>query len=174
MKRRRTGRTDYRQRLSILRSGKPRLVIRRSNKHFTAQLVKYDEDGDEVAEGAHSSELEDYGWKGATGNTSAAYLTGHLLGTRAKDTEAVLDLGMQKVDEGSNVFAVAAGARDAGLEVPVGDDVVPDDDRIRGEHVAAYADEGDFSGYEDRGLDPADLPDHFDETRDTIAKEAQE
>lgn len=173
MKRRRTGRTDYRQRLDILRSGKPRLVIRRTNKHFTAQLVRYDEDGDEVDASAHSNELRDHGWKAATGNTSAAYLTGYLLGTRTGDVESVLDLGMEKVDEGSSIFAVAAGARDAGIDVTVGDDVVPSEDRIRGEHIAAYADEGDFSSYEERGLDPADLPEHFEETRDNIAQEAQ-
>lgn len=174
MKRRKEGRTDYRQRLALLRSGKSRLVVRRSNQHFTAQLVQYAEDGDEVVTSAHSSELRDFGWKGATGNTSAAYLTGYLLGTRADTEEAVLDIGMQQADRGANIFAVALGAQEAGLFIPVGDSVAPSEERIRGEHIAAYADEGNFTRYEERGLNPADLPDHFEETKEEIAQEAEE
>jgi len=174
LKRRKEGRTDYRQRLDLIKSWKPRLVVRRSNKHFTAQLIDYSEGGDEVLTGVHSNELRDYGWKASTSNTSAAYLTGFLLGSRAENVEAVLDLGLHKVDPGSNLFAVAIGARDAGVEVPVGDDVVPSEERVRGEHVADYADEGDFSSYEERGLDPAELPEHFEEVKSAIEQEVQE
>ena len=48
---------------------------------------------------------------------------------------------------------------------------IPEEERIRGEHVANYAESLDaeevakkFSKYFERGLDPKDLPENFDET----------
>lgn len=171
LRRREEGRTDYRQRPELLKSFKPRLVVRRSNKHFTAQLVEYGEDGDEVQESAHSSELEGFGWLGSTGNTPAAYLTGFLLGKRSGEVEATLDVGLNKVSPGSSLFAVAEGARDAGVDVSVGEEVLPSEGRTRGEHIAEYADEGPFSDYEERGLDPSELPGHFDEVKKNLGEE---
>ena len=173
MRRRREVRTDYHQRLRLLKSGDPRLVARRSNAHVTAQFVAPGSAGDETLAHAHSSDLAAFGWEAPTGNLPAAYLTGLLAGRRAQDAEidtAVLDIGMNTATPGSKLFAVQEGAIDAGVEIPHNESVFADWERTRGEHIAAYAAErseplygGDF--------DAADLPDHFDAVRAAIMEE---
>ena len=137
-KRRQEGRTDYSQRLSLLKSGKPRLVVRKSNSNTQVQLVVQGDDGDETLAHAHTLELEDYGWSAPTGNLPAAYLAGYLAGERALEhhDEAVLDVGLHPVTPQNRVFAALKGAVDAGLDVPHGDDVLPEWSRVRGEHIA--------------------------------------
>ncbi|PSP54815.1 50S ribosomal protein L18 [Halobacteriales archaeon QS_1_67_19] len=170
MRRRREVRTDYHQRLRLLKSGKPRLVARKSNKHTTAQLVTPGPDGDETIASAHSSDLADHGWEAPTGNLPAAYLTGFLAGKRALEAdveEAVLDIGLNTATPGNKVFAVQEGAIDAGLEIPHNEDVLAEWPRNRGEHIAEYAaqlDEPLYSG----DFDATELPEHFDEVRDTL------
>ncbi len=170
MRRRREVRTDYHQRLRLLKSGKPRLVARKSNKHTTAQLIVPGTQGDETIASAHSSDLAEYGWEAPTGNLPAAYLTGLLAGQRAVDAgleEAVLDIGLNTASPGNRVFAVQEGAIDAGLEIPHSDSVLADWSRTRGEHIAEYAeslDEPLYSG----DFDATELPEHFDEVREAI------
>lgn len=137
-RRRREGKTDYRQRLALLKSGKPRLVVRRTTKNVVAQFVTYDPEGDRVVAQAEALELEDLGWDGYTSNTPSAYLTGLLAAQRSREAgvdEAVLDLGLQKPAKGGVVFAVLRGALDAGVEVPHGDGVFPAEERLRGAHI---------------------------------------
>ena len=173
MRRRREVRTDYHQRLRLLKSGKPRLVARKSNKHTTAQLITPGPQGDETLASAHSSDLAEYGWEAPTSNISAAYLTGLLAGTRAVEAgleEAVLDIGLNTATPGNKVFAVQEGAIDAGLEIPHNDDVFADWQRTRGSHIAEYAetlDEGLYSG----DFDATEIPDHFDEVRERLEDE---
>jgi large subunit ribosomal protein L18 len=169
MRRRREARTDYHQRLRLLKSGKPRLVARKSNSHVRAQLVVTGPQGDETIASAHSEDLEEYGWEAPTGNMPTAYLTGLLAGLRAQDEgldEAVLDIGLNSPTPGSKVFAVQEGAIDAGLDIPHNDDVLAEWPRTRGEHIAEYADQQDglYSGE----FDATDLPAHFDEMRETL------
>ncbi|MEM4925679.1 MAG: hypothetical protein QW448_04015, partial [Thermofilaceae archaeon] len=62
---------------------------------------------------------------------------------------------------------------DAGLSIPIGDEVLPSDERVRGEHIANYASTLSekshiFSRYIERGLNPSDLPKHFDEVKEAI------
>ncbi|WP_276272528.1 50S ribosomal protein L18 [Haloarcula litorea] len=170
MRRRREARTDYHQRLRLLKSGKPRLVARKSNKHVRAQLVTLGDNGDRTLAAAHSSDLEEYGWEAPTGNMPAAYLTGLLAGLRAQDAgveEAVLDIGLNTPTPGSKVFAIQEGAIDAGLEIPHNDDVLADWQRTRGSHIAEYAEQLDEPLYSG-DFDATDLPAHFDETRETL------
>jgi large subunit ribosomal protein L18 len=169
MRRRREARTDYHQRLRLLKSGKPRLVARKSNKQVRAQLVTTGPDGDQTAAAAESNDLAEYGWEAPTGNMPAAYLTGLLAGLRAIEAgieQAVLDIGLNSPTPGSKVFAVQEGAIDAGLEIPHNDDVLADWERTRGEHIAEYAEQVDglYSG----DFDATELPAHFDETRETL------
>ena len=42
---------------------------------------------------------------------------------------------MQTVQYGGVLFATVAGMTDAGLEVPHGEDVLPEEDRILGKHI---------------------------------------
>jgi len=137
-RRRREGKTDYRARLKLLKSRLIRVVVRKSLKHTVIQMVKYEEKGDKVVSAANTSQLREMGWKGATGNTPAAYLAGLLAGRRALKVnikKAVLDLGLQRPSKGSRVFASLKGVVDAGVEVPHSDEVLPDETRIRGEHL---------------------------------------
>lgn len=173
MRRRREARTDYPQRLQLLKSGKPRLVARRSNKHVTVQLVHTGEGGDETIVSAHSSDLAEYGWEAPTGNLPAAYLTGLLAGARAIDagqTTAVLDIGLSAPTPGSKLFAAQEGAIDAGLEIPHNESVFADWERTRGEHIAAYAESLDEPLYSGE-FDATTLPEHFDTVRDRIMED---
>jgi large subunit ribosomal protein L18 len=170
MRRRREGRTDYQQRLRLLKSGKPRLVARPSNRHVQAQLVAPDPEGDEVYASAHSSDLAEFGWEAPTGNVPSAYLTGLLAGARAVAAgieEAVLDIGLNTPTPGSKPFAVQEGAIDAGLSIPHNEAVFGDWERTRGEHIAAYADEREEPLYSN-GFDATELPEHFDSVREAI------
>jgi large subunit ribosomal protein L18 len=175
MRRRREARTDYHQRLRLLKSGKPRLVARKSNQHIRAQLVTTGPQGDNTLASAHSEDLAEYGWEAPTGNMPAAYLTGLLAGLRAVEAgveEAVLDIGLNSPTPGSKVFAVQEGAIDAGLDIPHNDDVLAEWPRTRGEHIAEYADQqgGLYSGE----FDATELPEHFDELRETLLEEDTE
>jgi len=137
-RRRREGKTDYRARLRLIRSGKPRLVVRRSLKHTVVQLVGYDEKGDKVLASSTTGQLRELGWTGSTGNTPAAYLAGLMAGRRAfraSVTEAILDLGLIRPSKGSKVFAVLKGVLDGGVQVPHSDEVLPSEDRIKGGHL---------------------------------------
>ena len=187
-RRRREGKTNYYKRYVMVLSGKPRLVVRRTNQYIWVQLVIAKPQGDVTVAAAHSRELvKRYGWLGGTKNTSAAYLTGLLAGLRALKEGyryAVLDIGLHRPVKGSRVFAALKGAVDAGLEVPHSEEVLPEDYRIRGEHIAKYAAmlkesnpelyEKRFSLYLKRGLEPEKLPEHFEEVRNKILSEYRE
>ena len=138
-RRKRAGRTDYRKRLVLLKSGLPRLVIRASNKSIQAQIVSYEADGDKILATARASDLKKLGWTTATGNTPAAYLTGMLLAKKLKsikfENDVIIDIGLQQHHKGGRLYAVAKGAIDGGLNVRVGEDVLPSDERINGAHL---------------------------------------
>lgn len=177
-KRKRVGKTDYQQRVRLLLSGIPRLVVRQGAKNTSAQIISYSPEGDKVLASAHSRELAKYGWKGAGSNISSAYLVGFLCGKHAvqkKHKKAILDLGFQIPVKGGRVFAALKGALDAGLEVPHEQDVLPMEERIRGEHVSKYVEllkdksKKVFSDYYERKLDPAGLPAHFEKVKKDIA-----
>jgi len=173
MRRRREVRTDYHQRLRLLKSGKPRLVARVSNRHVRAQLATPGPDGDEILAAASSEDLAEYGWEAPTGNLPSAYLTGFLAGLRAVENgldEAVLDLGLNTATPGNRVFAVQEGAIDAGLEIPHSESVMADWSRNRGEHIAAYAEQLDDDLYGGE-FDATELPTHFDDVREALQED---
>lgn len=135
-RRRREGKTDYRRRLALLKSGEVRLVVRRTSANVIVQFVDRAEQGDEVKATAVAQELAKMGWEGSPKNTPAAYLTGLLAGTRAKAAgvqTAVLDIGRRVPSKGSRVFAALKGVQDAGVEVAAGDDdIYPSEERLTG------------------------------------------
>jgi len=140
-RRKRKAKTDYRKRLDLLKSDKIRLVVRPSNKHMSDQVIEYASEGDKVVASAHSTELAEYGWVHSTSNTPAAYLTGLLCGVRGKRNnvkEAVLDNGLLTAIKGSKLFASLKGCVDAGVNVPVGEEILPDASRIEGKHIASH------------------------------------
>jgi large subunit ribosomal protein L18 len=173
MRRRREVRTDYHQRLRLLKSGKPRLVARHSNRHARAQLVTTSPAGDETKAAAHSGDLSEYGWDAPTSNLPSAYLTGLLAGYRATATgleEAVLDIGLNSPTPGAKVFAIQEGAIDAGLRIPHNEEVFAAWERTTGEHIAEYAEERDEPLYAG-DFDATELPAHFNDVRERIMEE---
>jgi len=140
-KRKRQGKTDYRKRLKLLLANKPRLVVRKSLKNISAQIVEYDEKGDKVILSAHSSELKKYGYEGGKGNIPSAYLVGLLIGNKGKKKEIkslVLDIGLQKSIKGSRIYSVLKGCIDGGLDIPHSKDILPSEDRIKGKHIKDF------------------------------------
>lgn len=137
-RRKREGKTDYKKRMKLLASKKPRLVVRKSLKNFSAQIIEYDPKGDKVVVSAHSRELIKLGWKGYRRNVPAAYLVGLLCGAKAKAKgikEAVLDIGLYPSVKGSVLYAALKGVLDAGIEVPHDESVLPPEERLIGAHT---------------------------------------
>lgn len=173
LKRRRQHKTDYRKRKIMVLSKVSRFTVRGSLANMTAQLVDAFPIGDRTLATAHSRELAVYGWRAPCGNIPAAYLTGLLLGFKAQALNvhaAIPDIGLRRSSPGARVFAAIKGATDAGLALPCGD-VLPDEARLRGEHIAAYAKQlaaaetdryhWHFSQYLSKNVLPEDLPAHF-------------
>ncbi|MGC9132864.1 MAG: 50S ribosomal protein L18 [Nanopusillaceae archaeon] len=184
-RRRRENKTDYRKRLKLLKSGKLILVVRRFLNNIQAQIIEYNEKGDKTLINVHSKILEKkYGWKGHRGNLPTAYLVGLLIGLEAKKrgiNEVILDIGRYRSTKGNSLYAVLKGALDAGLNIPYNEEILPSEERIRGEHIKNYAlllKEKDperykrqFSKYLERGLEPEKIVEHFEEVKSKILKE---
>jgi large subunit ribosomal protein L18 len=152
----------------------PRLVTRTSINNIIAQIIVAKPKGDEVLVSAHSRELVKYGWKAPRGNLSAAYLTGFLCGLKARAhgvEGAILDIGLYPPTKGARVFAVLKGVLDAKVNVPHSESKLPDEKRIKGEHIAKYAEslasdveeyQSTWSGYLKQEIKPETLPEHFE------------
>ena len=186
-RRRREGKTNYHRRKKLLISGLPRLVARKTNKHIIAQIVEASIEGDRVLASAHSSELrKKFGWLGSLKNLPAAYLTGLLCGYRALKRnvkKAILDIGLQTPSKGARVFAVMKGCIDAGIEIPHGEEILPSEERIKGQHISDYASmlsstpevySKRFSEYLSRGLRPENIVEHFSAVKKKIETEFKE
>lgn len=146
-KRKFEGKTDYRKRLALLKSGKPRLVVRKTLNNCYVQVVQYGHEGDIVLAAAGSEELKKLGWTLHRGNIPAAYLTGLLCGEKAKKKgvkEAIFDTGLHTTVKGSVIFAALKGAVDAGLSIQHTDDILPPEDRLKGKHIKGKDVEKEF------------------------------
>ncbi|WP_414836553.1 50S ribosomal protein L18 [Candidatus Nanohalococcus occultus] len=139
-RRRRDQETDYQNRLSLLKSGKPRAVVRTSNQHTRVQVSEFEREGDRNTAQTVSKQLEEFGWDHSTGNLPAAYLTGFLAGMKADTDKAVLDTGLRSIKAGGRTFAAVQGLNDAGVHVPVGEQMVPEQGRLHGEHIEEMKD----------------------------------
>ena len=143
-RRRHEGKTDYYKRMSLLSSGTARMVVRKTNRQIIVQLVVPEVEGDRTLVAAYSAELAGYGYEGSTANTPAAYLTGMLFAVKALNEgygEAILDIGLARAKPGARVLAALKGAVDAGLDVPYGESILPDEERLKGAHIVEYAPE---------------------------------
>lgn len=138
-KRRNENKTDYNLRFGLLKSGKPRIVIRRTNKYFIVQAVESFEGKDKVISGVTSRDLIKQGWdkkfEGSLKNISAGYLTGLLAAKKFGDKEFIVDLGMTRTIDGNRMFAVVKGLADGGANINVNERVFPSEERINGEHL---------------------------------------
>jgi large subunit ribosomal protein L18 len=137
-RRRREGKTNYVKRLSMVKSGQTRIVVRKTNKYVSAQGINYFKDGDKVVNQANSKELTNYGWDKSKKNVPAAYLTGFLFGKRASENKletGILDIGFNSPVHGNICFAVLKGMLDAGLKIPFEEKALPKENRLFGEHI---------------------------------------
>lgn len=134
-RRRREGKTDYGARLALLKSGKPRLVIRKTNTALIVQFVESNLAQDKVIIGTTSKVLLTKGIKeaGALKSLAAAYLTGYALGKMAKGKvkTAILDIGLHRNIHKSRIYAALKGVIDAGIEVPHSKEAIPTDEQIK-------------------------------------------
>jgi large subunit ribosomal protein L18 len=177
-RRRRDGKTDYKQRLGLIKSGEIRAIVRRTLSGVIVQFTEYNPEGDRTLASATSAQLKEFGWGVSAGNVPAAYLTGLLAGTKAKAAgveSAILDIGLQTGTKGSRLYAVLKGIIDAGISIPHNPEILPTDKRINGEHIVAWAPKAktpSFSQYKTR---PEELPKLFADTKAKIiqAKKAQ-
>jgi len=179
-RRKREGKTDYRARLGMLKSGSLRLVARISLRNIMLQIIKYESEGDVTLVAVHSNELKKFGWNYGKTNISTAYLLGMLAATKAKKakiSEAIFDCGLRKAMKRGVLFAILKGAIDGGLNIPHNEEAFPSDERIRGEHIEKYTKSLDkesfkkrFSGYEKTGIKPEDIKRQFEAVKEKIIR----
>merc|ERR1719300_446875 len=88
-RRRREGKTDYKQRVKLLQidknkynTKKYKLVVRRTNKFITVSLVSYNKEGDKVILSASTAELVNFGLNTGLSSYMAAYCLGKLIAAR--------------------------------------------------------------------------------------------
>lgn len=136
-RRRKQGKTDYKARFHMLKSEKPRLVVRRTNRYLIAQIVVTEGAQDKVVTKVSSKELLTKGWpkekEGSLKSLVAGYLTGFLLVKKIKEKpeSVIFDLGLQKNHKGSRIYAVLKGAAEAGLNIPHDKSCLPSDERLK-------------------------------------------
>jgi len=179
-RRRREGKTDYKARKALIISKLPRLVTRVSLRHMNVQIIEATLAGDRVIASAKSQELRNYGWKTTCGNLPSAYLTGLLCGVRAagkKVKEAIPDIGLTQPTKGARIFASVKGVVDAGVKVPHSTEKLPSEERLKGQHIANYAEtlssdaelyEQTFSRYLKAEVPPERIPKQFEASKEKI------
>ncbi len=174
-RRRREGKTNYRKRLALLKSEKPRFVFRRTLSKIIGQLIIYKKEGDETIIAVTSEELRKYGWKAGLKNVPASYLTGFLLGLKAKSkgiVEGVFDFGLYNPTKGNRGFAFLKGLIDAGINIPHSPEKFPSEERIKGMHLTKFEKKAHhFSQYE---IELKEVPKHFEEIKEKIIKNFEE
>jgi large subunit ribosomal protein L18 len=140
-RRRREGKTNYHVRYKLILSKKPRVVVRKSNAGTLLQLVVAEQEGDKTLLTVNSLELQDYGYTFSRSNIPAAYLTGLLFGKKMLALgidEGIADIGLHASTKGNRIYAAIKGIVDAGVNVPHGPEIFPDEKRIRGEHIKKH------------------------------------
>ncbi len=155
-RRRKEGKTDYKARLALIKSNKPRAVVRKSLSGTTVQLVAYYTEGDRILSQASYKDLKKLGWKHSLKDVSASYLVGLLAGNRAVKAdvkEAVLDIGLNEPSKGSRIFASLKGMLDTGMDIPHGNKIFPDEDRILGKNKEIKDFEKDFEAMKKKILE---------------------
>lgn len=134
-RRRKEGKTDYKLRLGLLKSGQARIVYRRTNRYIVGQIVNSEIAQDSIVVGVSSKDLLKLGWPkenaGSLKGLQASYLTGYLLGKKAKIDKAIFDIGLQRNIHKSRLYAFLKGVIDAGVEIPHKEETLPTDEDLK-------------------------------------------
>lgn len=140
-KRRRTeNKTNYKKRLILLKGKLPRLVVRKTGKYITLQVIESQNAQDRVIYFASTKELVKFGWPkeklGSLKSITASYLCGLVLGKKAKELKKklVLDTGLNPSTKGSRIYAAVKGVSDSGLKIEFNEKVIPSKERIEGKN----------------------------------------
>jgi large subunit ribosomal protein L18 len=141
-KRRKQNKTDYSKRLNLLKSGKPRVIFRRTNNYIITQYIKSKEAKDKIILGFTSKDLIKYGWpknaQGSLKSISASYLTGFLIGKKIlkeKLETPIADLGMIKTLYKTRVYGFLKGLINSGLKINCDEKCFPEEMKIKGENL---------------------------------------
>lgn len=181
LKRIRQRKTNYHKRSAVLLSRSPFITIKISNQNVASQLVKPTLTGDFIITSVHSRNLTNLGWKGSLNNLPACYLTGFLLARKSLKTgidKAILYIGKDVFT--SRIAACVKGMIDGGIKIPVSEESLPEENRIKGSHIVEYANilksDDDryktiFSGLLKNGLEPEKYESHFEEIKNKIHDE---
>lgn len=137
--------TNYLKRKRLLEGGKPRIVIRKTNKYIMVQYIESKVAQDKVKYTVNSRDLLKEGWpkekQGSLKSLSASYLTGILFGNKiVKEKPAILDTGLIKSTKGSRVYAVLKGIVDSGFKINHDPEILPKEDRINTEKTKDFFD----------------------------------
>jgi len=141
-KRRKENKTDYGKRIKLLKSEKPRIVFRKTNRYILAQYVTSKDAQDKVELGITSKILLNYGWPKEAENSlksvPASYFTGMLIGRKIQKMEKespIADFGMIPSLHKSRVFAFLKGLIDSGIKIECKKEAFPDEKRIEGKDM---------------------------------------
>src|SRR4030042_69410 len=122
--RRNKNKTDYLKRLKFLKSRRPRIVFRKTNKYIISQYIESKEAQDSVKIEVNSKRLMTKGWpeefKGSLKSVPASYFTGYMMGLAIKSGKKetpIVDFGMIRVLHQTKVYAFLKGLKDAGVEI---------------------------------------------------------
>lgn len=173
-KRRKIGRTRYKKRFALLRSSKPRLVVRKKNRDLIVQVVDFGYEGDRVFVTVNGKVIaKQFNWPSRR-NMPTAYLIGLYAAKLARQkgvTEAVPDIGLHSPTKGGIVFGAVKGAMDGGLKINMNMEI--NSGRMSGKHVADYAkilkekNEEEyrkrFSSYLKQEVNPEKIPELFEQ-----------
>jgi large subunit ribosomal protein L18 len=141
-RRRKERKTDYGKRFKLLRSGRSRIVFRKSNRYIIAQYILCKEAKDEVKLGVTSRNLLNYGWqekfKGSLKSIPASYLTGFLIGKKIKKKNLetpIFDIGMNRNLPKTKVYAFLKGLVDSGINMDYKEKIFPEEEKIKGRYI---------------------------------------
>lgn len=141
-RRRREAKTDYSNRLKLLKGHKPRIVFRKTNRYIIAQYVTSEKAQDKVEITMSSKDLLKNGWpkekEGSLKSLPAAYFTGILIAKKIvseKKETPILDLGMLRVLHKSKIYAFIKGLIDGGIKIKCPKEAFPEEERIQGKNM---------------------------------------
>lgn len=139
-RRRIENKTDYGKRVKLLKGNAPRLVVRKTNRYLILEIIDSKRAQDKVTYFVSSKELLKFGWpknkEGSLKSLPAAYLSGVLLGKKAKglDSKIILDIGLSPNTKGSKLYSVVKGIADSGIKIDFDNKVIPSKERLEGEN----------------------------------------
>jgi len=144
-RRRLENKTNYTKRKRLLEGGKPRIIVRKTNRYIIVEYVESKNAQDIVKAYANSKELLGMGWpaekSGSLKSLGAAYLTGLVFGGRIKGlSPAILDTGIIRSTKGSRVYSAVKGMIDSGFKINCSPEVFPEEKRIAAENLKPFFD----------------------------------